>query len=135
LLLALIVVAIYTFGGGQPTSQDVVAEFKAQGVDVADSYPIEQEGQSPMPKTYKEGTRFTIASMGKDTNGEAKGGRVFTFDSQSDMKPVQDYFEGLGKPSGLLSSYVYTKDNILVQINGELSKDKAEEYNRVLQGM
>ena len=132
ILGALVFAVLYAFGvtnpGGvaQPTSADVVERFKAEGLDVADHYPIGQDDQTPVPKTYREATRFTISSLGGGTGG----GRVFVFDSPADMKPVEDYYEGF---SGMLYSHVYTEGNVLLQINGELPKAKAEEYDRVLQ--
>jgi hypothetical protein len=100
--------------------------FKAEALDVADYYPIEQEGQTPVPNTYREGTRFTISSIDRGSGG----GRVLVFDSEKDMKPVEDYYRGF---SGALYSHVYAEGNVLLQINGELPKAKAEEYDRVLQ--
>lgn len=126
---------------GQPTSQDVVQAFRDEGLEVGDSYDVdEEEGPSPVPRTYKEGTRFTIPSLERVATGEAKeggpdnsaGGRVFTFDSEEDLAPVRDYYEGLGRASGLFFSHVFVEGNTLVQINGELPKSQADEYEAAL---
>lgn len=118
------------FTSRQPTSSKVVQAFRENNLEVGNSYSVEQDptwAGSPVPKTYKDATRFEIPSMGQD-----KGGHVFTFDSASDMKPVQDYYQGF---SGAFYSYVYVNKgkNILVQINGELPKKKAQQYENVLQ--
>ena len=98
-----------------------------------------QEGPNPVPRTYEEGTRFTIPSLERPT-GEAKvggpdngvGGRVFTFESEEDLAPVRDYYEELGRASGMLFSHVFVEGNTLLQINGELPKNRAKEYEAVL---
>jgi|SRR4051812_33438400 hypothetical protein len=127
----------YGVGGDRdPTSEDVIAAFKAHSLDVASSMPIDEvERQTSVPRTYKEGMRFTIASLGPNRYGEGRGGRVLTFDSPKDMEPVQNYYERLGRADGRFFSHVYTKDLILLQIDGKLPKQKAEEYNAVLQKM
>jgi hypothetical protein len=55
--------------GGRPTSEEVVQAFQAEGLEVGTYYPVEEENEdgteSPLPKTYVEGTRFTIPSLEK----------------------------------------------------------------------
>jgi hypothetical protein len=142
LLFALVFyVALPALGfSGQPTSQDVVQAFRDEGLEVGESYDVdEDEGPNPVPRTYKEGTRFTIPSLERRTTGEAKvggpdkgAGRVFTFDSEEDLAPVRDYYEGLGRASGLFYSHVFVEGNTLLQINGELPESRANEYEAAL---
>jgi hypothetical protein len=72
------------------SSEGVVKHFKDEGLEAGDYYDVDDEKgpPSPVPRTYRDGTRFTIPSMGRDTSGEPKGGRLFTFDSQEDLEPV-----------------------------------------------
>jgi hypothetical protein len=53
--------------GGRPTSEEVVQAFQTEGLEVGTYYPVEEENEdgtpSPLPKTYEEGTRFTIPSL------------------------------------------------------------------------
>jgi hypothetical protein len=142
LLAALVFyVALPTLGfSGQPTSEGVVQAFRDEGLEVGESYDVdEEEGPNPVPRTYKEGTRFTIPSLERPA-GEAKvggpdngvGGRVFTFESEEDLAPVRDYYEGLGRASGMFFSHVFVEGNTLVQINGELPESRADEYEAAL---
>jgi len=114
-------------GLGEPSAEDVVRAFSREGLEVGVFYPVEEEGPSPVPITYEEGTRFTTPSLGEDA-----GGRVFTFESEEDLQPVRDYYEELGKEVGMFNSHVYVEGNVLLQINGQLPKDQAEEYEAVL---
>ena len=102
LLAALVFyVALPALGfSGQSTSEDVVQAFRDEGLEVGESYDVaEEEGPSPVPRTYKEGTRFTIPSLERKlkrkTTGEAKvggpdngaGGRVTTSTQDSSLRP------------------------------------------------
>jgi hypothetical protein len=60
------------------------------------------------------------------------GGRVFTFESEEDLAPVRDYYEELGRASGMFFFHVFVEGNTLLQINGELPKNQAEEHEVVL---
>ena len=78
-------------------------------------------------ETYKEATRFEIPSV-----GEGKGGRVFTFDTRRDLERVKNYYESFSSDS---YSYVFVKDNILMQLKGELPIQGAGQYRAVLDTM
>lgn len=159
--------------GGRPTSEEVVQAFQAEGLEVGTYYDVEDEEKmgfrGAQPRTYEEGTRFTIPSLEtpppeapepieppklKGPDGRPLpesqqpkapempevpevpqadvGGRVFTFESQDDLEVLQSYYEGLGEAGGMFYSHVFVEDNVLLQINGELPKAKAEEYEAVL---
>ena len=69
----------------------MVAAFEDAGLEVGQSYPLEQEPgykNSPLPKAYEEGTRFEIPSMGKN-----EGGRVFVFENREDLAVVHHYYK------------------------------------------
>lgn len=159
--------------GGRPTSEEVVQAFEAEGLEVGTYYDVEDEEEIGIrgiqPRTYVEGTRFTIPSLEdpppeppeppappelKGPDGRPlpesqqpkmpempellelpqvdQGGRVFIFESQDDLEVLQNYYEGLGRGSGMWYSHVFAEGNVLLQINGELPKAKAEEYEAVL---
>jgi len=110
-----------------PSAAEVIEAFDAAGLEVGNAYPVEQEpgwDKKPVPKTYEEGARFEIPSLGVDS-----GGRVFVFGSEENLTTVRDYYEGL--PSDI-RPYVYVKDKVLLQINSQLSNTDAERYKAVL---
>ena len=117
----------WPYSEGWSSSADVVQAFREAGLEVGESYPVEQEPgweELPVPKTYEEATRFEILSIGEDS-----GGRVFVFESEEDLIAVRDYYEGL--PRSILP-YVYAKGKVLLQINRNLPEAEAERYNAVL---
>ncbi len=112
------------------TSAEVANYLIKAGLELENTRPIEKtkedHGMSPMSEA--EGTRFYLPSLCSDC-----GGRIFSFSSEEDLQIMKNYFEELGKQSGLFFSWVFTKDNILIQINGDLSEDRAEKYKEALE--
>jgi hypothetical protein len=108
--------------------------FRDQGLEVGDSYPIEEDpGHAKFigPKTYQEGTRFLLPSAGEDT-----GRQVYTYASRDDLEVMKNYWESLNEDtSGMLYSQVYDKGTVLVHITGQFSKGEADRYSQVLQEM
>ena len=48
---------------------------------------------------------------------------------------MHDYYQRLGKSSVAFFSWLFVKDNILVQINGDLLETKANQYQAVLNNL
>jgi uncharacterized membrane protein (UPF0127 family) len=110
-----------------PDSTVVVQAFRDAGLEVGESYPVEQEpgwDELPVPRTYEEATRFLIPPLEADA-----GGRVFVFGSETDLVAVRDFYEGLARST---RPYVYDEGLVLVQLSNQLPEDEAERYNAVL---
>jgi hypothetical protein len=82
------------------------------------------------PMRAVEATRFLIPSLCQHC-----GGRIFSFATQGDLEITKTYYEELGKSSALFLSWLFVKDNILVQINGDLPKAQAREYENALSAL
>lgn len=82
------------------------------------------------PMSAIEGTHFLVPSVCSDC-----GGRIFSFATQDDLGLMQKYFVLLGKQSAVLFSWVFVKDNILIQINGDLPDSKAKSYQTTLDNL
>ncbi len=114
------------------SSAAVVQAFRDAGLEVGKSYPVEEEpgwNERAVPKTYEEAVRFSISSMGEETDGTVRGGRVFVFGSEEDLATMRDYYESL---DSAIRPYLYSQGNVLVQINNQLPQAEAERYGAVL---
>jgi uncharacterized protein len=110
-----------------PGSAEVVQAFRDAGLEVGESYPVEQEPgweERPVPRTYEEATRFLIPSLGADA-----GGRIFVFGSEADLRAVRGFYEDLGSAE---RPHVYDEGLVLVQISNQLPEGEAERYGTVL---
>jgi uncharacterized membrane protein (UPF0127 family) len=113
-----------------PGSAEVVQAFRDAGLEVGESYPVEQEPgweERPVPRTYEEATRFLIPSLGADA-----GGRVFVFGSEEDLRAVRGFYEDLASSE---RPYVYDEGLVLVQLSNQLPEGEAERYGTALKEM
>ncbi len=109
------------------TTAQVTSAFTASGLECESTRSMTKDDYGMGPMTAKEGTRFLIPSLGDDN-----GGRIFSFSSQDDLDKTKTYYVELGKSSALFFSWVFVKDNILVQINGDLPEATARKYETSL---
>jgi len=112
------------------SSSQVVNAFQSAGLEAENARPMTRDDYGMAPMTAIEGTRFLIPSLGED-----RGGRILSFASQQDLEQTQQYYVELGRSSALFFSWVFAKDNVLVQINGDLPEDKARQYEAALNAM
>ncbi len=112
------------------TTQQVVDAFLAAGLEVNNPRPMTTDDYGLVPMLAVEGTRFFIPSICTDC-----GGRIMSFANQEDLTIVQNYYAQLGRFGAVLFSWVYIKDNILVQINGELPEENARMYLVALENL
>ena len=82
------------------------------------------------PMLAEEGIRFLIPSLCWDC-----GGRILSFKGQEGLEKTKEYYVGLGEASAIFFSWNFEKDNILVQINGDLPGQKANLYKEALESM
>lgn len=67
-----------------------------------------------------------------NVKAEGKGGRVFVCPNTADRDKLAGYYQALAKSSAAFFSHVFTKGNIVLQINGELKEDQAKKYEAAL---
>lgn len=109
------------------SSSQVIAAFKAAGLEAESTWAMTANDYGAAPMVAVEGTRFLIPSLCADC-----GGRVMSFASQRDLDATKAYYVELGKNSALFFSWTFSKDNILVQINGSLPETTARLYEAAL---
>jgi hypothetical protein len=113
----------------QITPDQVVAAFKAAGLEAESIRPLTKDDYGIAPYVGT-GLRFLIPSLGEDN-----GGRIFSVDNPEDLQRLKRYYDEMGKASAMLFSWAFAKDNILVQINGDLPEDKARQYEAALNSL
>jgi len=112
------------------TTAQVAQAFKDADLEYQDPKLMTKEDYGISPMAATEGIHFLVPSVCSDC-----GGRIFSFATEQDLKITQTYYENLGKNSAALFSWVFVKDNILVQINGDLPEDKAKLYQNALDSL
>lgn len=108
------------------TSAQIIEHFKTKGLEVGQTYTMKAEDYK-VDMTGHEGTGFYIPSLCDEC-----GGRVIVVNDPKSFQLLRDYYVNLGKDSPLFFSWVYTKDNVILQINGDLAPAKAAGYGDAL---
>lgn len=128
-ILLLVLFFAVACGGTPHTPQAVIDAFRVAGLE-AESPTEMGPGDYGLAPYVGEGVRFLIPSMGED-----KGGRVIVVEDADERAQLVDYYESLGKTSAAFFSWVFTKGDIVVQINGSLAEDVARQYEAALNGL
>jgi hypothetical protein len=133
--MLLVLVALVGCGGASATATpafaryqaaDAVAAFKAAGLSVDNVRPGTPWKQGdPWPNVATDRQVFDIASVAPN------GGVIQTFAEQKDLDAMAAYYARFPD----LAPYVYTKGNILVQLNSGVAKVEAERYRAALAAM
>lgn len=109
------------------SSQQAVEVLQGAGLEVENPTPMTKDDYGLAPMIATEATRFFIPSLCDDC-----GGRVFAFENADDLEAMQTYYEKLAEGSAIFFSWVFVKDNILVQINGDMPEEQARQYETAL---
>jgi hypothetical protein len=102
-----------------------VEAFKAAGLEAQDPRPMSKpQDYGKVPTIDVEGTQFTIPSLGEDGRGH-----IYSFASEDELEKMVKYY---GDASADNFSWVYVKDNVLVQLDGRLDEEKAKLYEAAM---
>lgn len=110
--------------------QQVIDAFKAAGLEVVSPAPMTKKDYGVAPYVGDEAVHFLVPSVCPDC-----GGRIFSIANKDDQAALADYYNKLAKISASFFSWVFQKDNILVQINGDLPDAKAKAYQAALNNL
>jgi hypothetical protein len=110
--------------------QQVLDAFLAVGLEATDSRPMISDDYGLVPMLALDGIRFFIPSICSDC-----GGRIMSFADAEKLQIVRDYYGQMGRFSAILFSWVFVKENILVQLNGALPEADARKYEAALSSL
>jgi hypothetical protein len=112
------------------TPEQVIAAFKAAGLEAENPMPMTPADYGLAPMVATKGIHILIPSMCSDC-----GGRIFSFANSADREIMADYYNKFARASAALFSWVFEQNNILVQINGDLPQTQAMKYKQVLDSL
>jgi len=112
------------------TADQAVQALLAAGLEAQDARPMTPDDYGMAPMTAAQGIRFLIPSLCADC-----GGRMYSFDSLQDLELMRAYYEELARSSAIFFSWIFVKDNILLQINGDLPESQALLYETALDAL
>ena len=105
----------------------VIAAIQAAGLECAEVHELAPAEYKLAPYVGR-GLRFMLPSHGPDY-----GGRVFYVAAPTERAELRAFYEEMGRASAILASYLYERDNILLQIPGDVPLEIARQYQAALQ--
>lgn len=112
------------------TTAQGVAALQAASLEVVNPQPMSASDYGLAPLVATEGKRFVLPSVCADCSG-----RLVALPSPAALQQLRTYYESLGKNNAAFFSWVFVKDNLLLQLNGELSELEARRYEAALQSL
>ena len=76
-----------------------------------------------------ESKQFTIPSQ---DDPAVASGVILSFQNQKDLQEIQNYYEEMGKKLPQYKSWLFIKDNLLLQINRSVPQAVAKQYAEAL---
>ncbi len=111
----------------QHTPAEALAAFTSGGAEVGETRDLTHDDFGLAPYQCKDGIRFLVPSLGADA-----GGRIMSCPNAKAQAALVKYYTDLGDSSAFLFSWVYQRDNIVVQLNGDATEPLAKTYEAAL---
>lgn len=112
------------------TLEDAQEVIQAAGLEFEDVREMTKDDYGFAPMNALQAWRFIIPSLCSDC-----GGRIYSFDDSEKLALMKDYYEKLSESSAMFFSWTFAKDNILIQISGDLPEEKALRYQEALENL
>jgi len=113
-------------GGAGGTSDAVIAAFKAAGLEAENQRAMTQDDYGKAPFLCS-GTQFSLPSLGAD-----KAGHLFICELREQMTALKTYYNVRSQGNPELRSWTFSKDTVLLQLDGSMPRDKAQKYEAAL---
>ncbi len=112
------------------TLEDAGEAIIGAGLEFDEHYVMTKDDYGLAPMNAVEAWRFIIPSLCSTC-----GGRIYSFDDPTKLAAMKDYYDKLGEASAMFFSWTFAKDNILIQISGDLPEAKALLYQQALESI
>lgn len=126
ILIMLWIMGCSTLSQPPTTSNDVILAFKQAGLEVEEARPMNEQDYGTAPQVC-EGMHFLLYSL-----GPAHGGRVYLCDDPTERDDLASFYRNRGERSPAARSWVFVKGNVVVQLNGALSEERAQAYEAAI---
>lgn len=123
------------------TAEEIVSKMKEQNTNIGKTVTYNEETDLNKllgrPNQYISKTTFEDTRLEqKDNNeflteeekAEPVGGTVEVFNNSDDMEKRKTYIETISSSMSLLNQYIYSKGNVLMRLEHDLTPTQAKEY-------
>jgi hypothetical protein len=108
---------------------DAIQAFQAAGLPIEIPQLRKDERDLFSNEMVVDSRKFVIPTQGDPTLGS---GIVFSVRNERDLQELQNYYATLGKALPQYNSWIFVKDNLLLQIDGDVPEAVAKQYGKAL---
>lgn len=116
------------------TAEDICSELKNSNSNIGKIvvYTSETDMNNLLgrPNQYTSKVNFADNRISQEyvEENDAKGGTIEVFENKTDMEKRKEYIEQISNSSSMFTQYIYSKGNVLLRLEKELTPEQAKEY-------
>ena len=116
------------------TAEDICSELKNSNNNIGKIvvYTSETDMNNLLgrPNQYTSKVNFADNRISQEyvEENDAKGGTIEVFENKTDMEKRKEYIEQISNSSSMFTQYIYSKGNVLLRLEKELTPEQAKEY-------
>jgi hypothetical protein len=107
-------------------AKEVIKSFHEKKLNVRETVIVPTKELKALPGAAREGIQFSVQSSENDLRG-----CVLSFKEKKNFEKIKEYYLDLNQ-KGLLHSWSFTKENILVVLDGTMAAEKVKEFKFAL---
>lgn len=118
------------------TAEDICSELKNSNSNIGKIvvYTSETDMNNLLgrPNQYTSKVNFADNRISQEyvEENDAKGGTIEVFENKTDMEKRKEYIEQISNSSSMFAQYIYSKGNVLLRLEKELTPEQAKEYEK-----
>lgn len=119
------------------TAEEICNELKNNNNNIGKIVVYTEETDSNnllgRPNQYTSKVNFADNRISQEyvEENDAKGGTIEVFNNKTDMKKRKEYIEQISNSSSMFAQYIYSKGNILLRLEKDLTPEQAQEYEKI----
>lgn len=116
------------------TAEDICSELKNSNSNIGKIvvYTSETDMNNLLGRSNQYTSKVNFAdnriSQEYVEENDAKGGTIEVFENKTDMEKRKEYIEQISNSSSMFTQYIYSKGNVLLRLEKELTPEQAKEY-------
>ena len=119
------------------TAEEICNELKNNNNNIGKIVVYTEETDSNnllgRPNQYTSKVNFADNRISQEyvEENDAKGGTIEVFNNKTDMKKRKEYIEQISNSSSMFAQYIYSKGNVLLRLEIDLTPEQAQEYEKI----
>ena len=119
------------------TAEEICNELKNNNNNIGKIVVYTEETDSNnllgRPNQYTSKVNFADNRISQEyvEENDAKGGTIEVFNNKTDMKKRKEYIEQISNSSSIFAQYIYSKGNVLLRLEKDLTPEQAQEYEKI----